>query len=264
MPLWQIAKYQLAFAVVNFFSRNLDTLLVTKYFGISTVGFYEKTYQVMRYPLQLFTFAINPALQPVLTRYRHEPSVILSSYYQLAFKLACLGLVTAVIMFWCATDIVFILFGPQWHSAARLLQILALSIPLQMVLSSTGGVYQAMGATKQMFHCGLFSATISVTVIVLGVYLGDIEFMCIGLIVAFAINFIQCFYVLHRSVFKQFSSNDFLRLLFICMLASVNLTMLNVELSIATNYIASMQRIILVSLPTAIGGYLLYRLLQRT
>ena len=223
LPLLAMAKFQLGFNILNFFSRNLDTLLVAKYFGVSTVGFYEKTYQIMRYPLQLFTFAINPALQPVLTRYKHQPNIIFSAYYQLIYKLAVLGILTASIIFWYADDIIFILFGSQWLAVSELLKILALSIPVQMVLSSTGGVYQAMGATKEMFYCGIFSSIVNVSAIILGIYTGEMTVLCISLVVAFIINYFQCFYVLHYYVFKVKRLKSFVLLSLLVLISLVNL-----------------------------------------
>jgi len=223
LPLLVIAKFQLGFNILNFFSRNLDTLLVTKYFGVTIVGFYEKTYQIMRYPLQLFTFAINPALQPVLTKYKNQPDIIFSAYYQLAYKLAVLGIVTASIIFWYSDDIIFILFGSQWLAVSELLKILALSIPIQMVLSSTGGVYQAMGATKEMFYCGVFSSIVNVTAILFGIYTGEMTVLCISLVVAFIINYFQCFYVLHYCVFKIKRLKSFILLSFFSLFSLVNL-----------------------------------------
>jgi len=222
MPLLAIAKFQLGFNLLNYVSRNLDTLLVAKYFGVMTVGFYEKTYQIMRYPLQLFTFAINPALQPVLTHYKSQPDIIFSAYYQLAYKLAVLGLLTATIMFWYSDDIIFILFGSQWLAVSELLKILALSIPVQMVLSSTGGLYQAMGATKEMFYCGVFSAVINVSAIILGVYTGDMSVLCFSLVIAFTINYFQCFYVLHYYVFKSNKTKPFIKLSFLVLIGMSN------------------------------------------
>ncbi|NQZ91923.1 MAG: lipopolysaccharide biosynthesis protein [Moritella sp.] len=223
LPLLAVAKFQLGFNILNFFSRNLDTLLVAKYFGVSTVGFYEKTYQIMRYPLQLFTFAINPALQPVLTRYKHQPEIIFSAYYKLIYKLAVLGMLTASIIFWYADDIIFILFGSQWLAVSELLKILALSIPVQMVLSSTGGVYQAMGATKEMFYCGIFSSIVNVSAIILGIYTGEMTVLCISLVVAFIINYFQCFYVLHYYVFKVKRLKSFVLLSLLVLISLVNL-----------------------------------------
>lgn len=253
-----IAKFQLAFSVLNFFSRNLDTLLVTKYFGLNTIGFYEKTYQVMRYPLQLFTFAIAPALQPILTQYKHRPDLIFSAYYHIAYKLAGLGLLTSFIMFWCASDIIFILFGPQWFEASGILRILALSVPAQMVLSSTGGLYQSMGATKQMFFCGVFSSATSVSAILWGVYQGDINILCSSLVLSFFLNFLQCFYMLHKHVFFSIALKQFLLLLLITMIGSLNFLFIAVETSPPDSYLTSLFNITKFSIPSGLIMMVLY------
>jgi PST family polysaccharide transporter len=201
LTLYQFAKYQVAFNILNFFARNLDNILIAKYFGPSTLGVYEKTYQVMRYPLQLFTFAITPALQPVLTKFKNDPSIVFKAYTDVAYKLALVGLFSATVIYWCAADIIFILFGDQWFDAVPYLQILALSIPVQMVLSSTGGVFQAFGATKSMFLCGVFGSGALMSSVIFGVLSKDLHILCMALVVAYCANFIVCFYVLHKTIF---------------------------------------------------------------
>lgn len=221
--LFAIAKYQLAFNVLNFFSRNLDTILITKYFGAVAVGFYEKSYQVMRYPLQLFTFAITPALQPILTEQKDNPLVVMKEFYRIAIKLACLGLFASMVLFWAANDIVLILFGPQWDKTVYILKILSVTIPLQMVLSTTGGIFQAFGATKHMFFCGLFSSITNICAIIFGVMSGDLLTLCGFLAISFAINYLQCFYVLHRYLFKSYPIKQFLLLSLIITICYLNL-----------------------------------------
>lgn len=201
--LYDFAKYQVAFNILNFFSRNLDNLLVAKFFGAGMLGVYEKTYQVMRYPLQLFTFAITPALQPVLTKYKEQPEIVYKEFTLVATRLALVGLFSATVIYWNAGDIIFILFGDQWFAAVDYLKILSLSIPIQMITSSTGGVFQAFGATKAMFKCGLFSSFVSISAIIVGIYQSDLLLMCYLLVFAFSVNYIQCFYMMHRTVFVE-------------------------------------------------------------
>ena len=215
--LYGFAKFQVLFNVLNYFSRNLDTLLITKYFGVATVGFYEKSYQVMRYPLQLFTFAITPALQPVLTKYKEQPNVIEKEYYPIAFKLAMLGIFVSTVIFWGSEEIIYIMFGSQWGEASLYLAIFSVSIPLQMVLSSTGGIYQAVGESKLQFYCGVFSSVINVTMIIVGIVLADLVLLCQLLVIGYVINFIQCFWLMQKSIFKA-DSNYNLVLIFILIL----------------------------------------------
>lgn len=260
LPLLAIAKFQLGFNILNFFSRNLDTLLVAKYFGVVSVGFYEKTYQVMRYPLQLFTFAITPALQPVLTRYKDQPEIIFTAFYQLAYKLAILGFITATIMFWYADDIIFILFGSQWLDVSDLLKILALSIPVQMVLSATGGLYQSMGATREMFYCGIFSSIVNVSAIILGIYMGDIKWLCFSLIIAFTINYFQCFYVLHHYVFNVNKIKGFIILTSLVLVSMLHVLFISNEEKPRGNfsYIDSFNNLAHVVIPLSIIAAVIY------
>ena len=221
--LLSFAKYQFGFNLLNYFSRNLDTILITKYFGVATVGFYEKSYQVMRYPLQLFTFAITPALQPVLTKYKNQVEVIEAEYYPVAFKLATLGFFVSWVIFWGANDIIYIMFGPQWHEAGQYLSLLAVSIPLQMVLSSTGGIYQAVGQSKLQFYCGIFSSIINVSAIIIGIYCADLLMLCQLLVLGFIINFVQCFWVMQWRIFKRKYNKNLLLILLIILCPYLNL-----------------------------------------
>ena len=226
--LMSFAKYQLAFNVLNYFSRNLDTILITKYFGVATVGLYEKSYQVMRYPLQLFTFAITPALQPILTKYKNQVDVIEKEYYPVAFKLAMLGFFVSWVLFWGAEEIVYIMFGPQWHDAGQYLSLLAVSIPLQMVLSSTGGIYQAVGKAKLQFYCGVFSSIVNITMIILGIYFADLILLCQLLVLGFVINFIQCFWLMQWSIFKRKYNRSLLVIFCIILCPYINLLFLDI------------------------------------
>ena len=221
--LYAYAKYQIAFNILNFFASNADNVLIAKFFGASSLGVYEKTYQVMRYPLQLFTFAITPALQPILTKYKHRPDVVFSEYFGVANKLALVGVFSATVMYWNAQDIVFFLFGDQWFAAVPYLQILAISIPIQMVLSSTGGVYQAFGATKAMFFCGAFSSVVTLSAIGYGIANQSIIILCQALVIAYCVNFLQCFYVLYKTVFVRQSAKSFVLLCALLSLGYANL-----------------------------------------
>lgn len=234
-PLLSFIKYQMMFNVVNFFSRNLDTILITKFFGPTAIGFYDKSYQLMRYPLQLFTFAINPALQPILTNYKNDPYIVKNEYYSVTLKLAYCGIFVSFVFYYCSSDILAILFGKQWLPGSQILSILAVSIPLQMVLSSTGGVFQAFGQAQKQFHCGLFSSFTNITAILWGIFAGDVNLLCIALVFTMLVNFLQCFYVLNRYVFKVLWTSELPLLLLLVFIPYINLF---IQIDLNTNFIS--------------------------
>lgn len=48
--IFSYSAYQFLFNVINYFSRNLDKLLIGKYMGMSDLGYYEKSYRLMMHP----------------------------------------------------------------------------------------------------------------------------------------------------------------------------------------------------------------------
>jgi len=261
--LYDYAKYQVAFNILNFFSRNLDNLLVAKFFGASMLGVYEKTYQVMRYPLQLFTFAITPALQPILTKYKHQPEIVAKEFYVVANRLALVGIFSATVLYWHAAEVIFILFGSQWFDAVVFLKILSLSIPIQMVMSSTGGVFQAFGATKALFICGLFSSFVTISAIAIGIYFLDMHLMCYLIVVAFGINYVQCFLMVSRTVFRGQNVFYSIRLACIVALVFLNLIFDNPQTKIPDKYLDSILSILSTSLIISVPLVLLYFILRK-
>lgn len=198
--LLKVSGYQLAFNILNFFSRNLDNVLVGRYLGAPLLGIYDRSYQLMRYPLQLLTFAMTPAIQPALRGHVNEPRFILKIHQDLTFKLSLLGIACAFGIYVFAKPMVLVAFGDQWLPSVPVIKLLALTIPVQVVLSTSGSFFQTFQRTDLLFKCGLFSAITNVLAIVLGVSLGSLEHLCWALIVSFHINFFQAYYLLHKHV----------------------------------------------------------------
>lgn len=196
--LLSFSLYQFGFNIVNYFSRNLDNILVGKYFSTASLGAYDKAYQLMRYPLMLLTFAMNPAIQPVLTELKDNPIEFERLHNKFVRYMSLLGLIIGISVCFLAEWIVIILLGSQWLNVIPLLEILSLTIPIQIVLSSSGGFFQAAGRVDLLFKCGVFSSIVNVIAIIIGVSGGTLEGLCWCLLASFSINFTQCYYVLSK------------------------------------------------------------------
>jgi len=199
-PLLRVSGFQMAFNALNYFSRNLDKILIAKHMGAATLGIYDRSYSLMRYPLQLLTFAMTPAIQPVLRSHSNDPDYVRGIHTDLAFKLSLLSLACAAGIYFMAETIVVVAFGKQWIASVPIIRLLSLSIPVQVVLSTSGSFFQTFRRTDLMFMCGVFSAITNVGAIIWGVSTGSVEMLCWALFVSFHINFLQAYYLLHRKV----------------------------------------------------------------
>lgn len=201
-PLLGFSGYQFGFNFINYFSRNLDNILVGKYIGASALGNYDKAYQLMKYPLMLLTFAMTPAIQPVIRQHASDPRKVEEIHRDFTFRLSLLGAAAGLAMYVLAEWIILIALGNQWLDVVPIIRILAIAIPVQVVLSTSGSFFQAMNRADLLFVCGVFSAVVMVGAIIFGIISREIEVLCWGLVCAFHINFLQAYYYLHSKVFR--------------------------------------------------------------
>jgi O-antigen/teichoic acid export membrane protein len=193
--------YQSGFNITNYFSKCLDNILVGKYFNAESLGVYSKAYQLMSYPLLMLTFAMSPAIQPVLTEIKHDKYEFERLHNKFIMYMALLGLIVGVLVCVLSEIIVDILLGSQWGEVVPLLEILSIIIPVQVVLSSSGGFYQAAGRADLLFKCGLFAAITNITAICYGVYSESLESICWSIVCSFSINIVQCYYIMGKNLF---------------------------------------------------------------
>lgn len=199
--LLAFSMYQFGFNFINYFSRNLDRILVGKYIGAGMLGAYDKAYELTRYPLMLLTFAMTPAIQPVIRQHVVDHKKIEAIHREFAFRLSIIGAAAGLAMFALADWIVLVALGQQWGDAISIIRILAIGIPVQVVLSTSGSFFQAMNRADLLFLSGSLSAIVMVSAILIGIIARDVELLCWCLVAAFHINFVQAYYYMYRKIF---------------------------------------------------------------
>lgn len=197
--IFSYSAYQFLFNVINYFSRNLDKLLIGKFMGMAQLGYYEKSYRLMMLPLQNITQVITPVMHPIFSDFQSDLQRLGASYERIVRLLAFVGIPLSVLLFFTAQELTLIIFGDQWLPSVPVFRILTLSVGVQVVLSSSGSIFQAAGDTRSLFVCGLFSSVLNVGGMLLGVfYFGTLEAVAWCICTTFAVNFCQCYWQMYR------------------------------------------------------------------
>ena len=179
--------------------------------SMGALGYYEKSYRLMMLPLQNITHVISPVMHPVFSEMQDNISKLAMSYERVIRILAYIGFPLSIFLYFTSTEITLILFGNQWIKSIAPFQILALSVGIQIIMSTSGSIFQAANDTKSMFICGLFSATLTVSSLLIGIFVfKTLEAVSWSICIAFTINFIQCYWMMYRATFKR-SVNFFIR-----------------------------------------------------
>jgi len=208
--IYRYSGYQFLFNMINFFSRNADTLLIGRILGMERLGQYDKAYRLMSLPLQNITQVISPVMHPILIEVAHDKNFLRKFNEQLSFVLASIGFPLSVYLFFCGHELIMLFFGDQWESAIPPFQALSLSVGTQIVLSSSGAIFQTVGNTRLLFFSGLASAVLNVGAVCVGVLLGkSINTVALGLSLTFSINFVCTYLLMYRVVFRSTAAKFF-------------------------------------------------------
>jgi teichuronic acid exporter len=200
----RFSSFQFMFNFVNYFSRNTDNILIGKFLGSAPLGYYDKAYRLMMMPVQNLTHVITPVLMPVLSKYQDDKNFVFNSYLKVVKLLATIGFPLSVFLYFAAGDIIHILYGPQWIQSIPVFKLLALTVGIQMVLSSSGSIFQTVNRTDLMFISGILGTITMVGGIGYGIFIGkSLEAVGYGLISAFYFNFFQAFYILVRKALNK-------------------------------------------------------------
>ena len=172
--------------------------------GMSQLGYYEKSYRLMMLPLQNITQVITPVMHPVFSDFQNDPERLGSAYERIIRLLAFIGIPLSVLLFFTAEEVTLIIFGQQWLPSVPVFRILTLSVGVQIILSSSGSIFQAAGDTRSLFICGMFSSVLNVAGMLLGIFrFGTLEAVAWCIVTTFCINFIQCYWQMYRVTLRQ-------------------------------------------------------------
>lgn len=208
--IFSYSFYQFLFSFINYFSRHLDKLLIGKYFSMEQLGYYDKSYHLMMLPVQNISFVIDPVLHPVLSSFQDKKEDLMKKNEKLSSYIANLSFPIGVFLFLCGGEIIRIVYGERWVAAIPVFQILALSLPLQIILSTINPIFQSSGHTKTMFYSGILNTSITVTGFIIAIqFFQTIEAVGWSWDITLLVNFVNSYLILYYYVFRHSSIKFF-------------------------------------------------------
>ena len=181
--LGRYSLFQILFNFMNYFTRNLDNLLIGKYFGSASLGYYNKSYHLYLYPNTIFASVLTGVLHPYIRDYKNNYPKMYEKYLHIEKVLSIIGIFTMIVTFTCATEIIVLMFGDNWEPAGIYLKCLSLCMWPQMMSSVSGSMFLGLERTDQTFKCGIINLILVITSILVGVFLNSLFLLalCVGI-----------------------------------------------------------------------------------
>lgn len=194
--VFSYSAYQFAFSLINYFSRNLDSLIIGKALGSGSLGYYDKAYKLTTYPMNNLSSVIASVIQPYMAKEQDNKKAMAACWFKLEKILSLIGAYIAAVFVAAAPEVVLCFYGSQWAAAESVFRILSVSVYFQMLGNPSGAFFQSLGRTDLMFKSGLVNTGLSIAGLLGGLMGGSLETVSIGVSMAFCLQIIPSTYFL--------------------------------------------------------------------
>lgn len=156
------------FVVVNYWSRNLDDLMIGRFLGVAPLGIYNLAQRFVNAPVQLLTGSVVPLLHPAFAAMGMETPRQRAAYLELVRATALVTFPAAVVLWFLAEPAIVLIAGEQWRESGAVVRALAPLAAVQPVNALCGPVFMARDAVAAMLR----TAIIGSLAVILGMALG--------------------------------------------------------------------------------------------
>lgn len=159
--------YQLGEKGVNYFSNNIDKLLIAKFIGMDALGIYDLAWKLISYPSQVLNPIINKVAFPIYSLKQTDKD-ILEKYYQ--HTIILISLITVPFLIYLtifSEEIIGLVFDPEWGEVNEILLPMCLIGLIRAFGNPGGSLLLALGYANVCFWWNLSWSLILTSVLFL-------------------------------------------------------------------------------------------------
>lgn len=175
--------------IASYFANQADYLVVGKVLGLETLGFYNKSYQLISMPSNYIGNVVDKVLFSSFSIYQKDILFLEKTYIKSFNLLSSLLIPLSAFMFFLAPEIIYLMLGPSWESVTIPFRILALFIVFRSTYKINDALIRSLGLVKDSAKRKIVYAFIVIVSSLIGSLFGIIG-VAIGVSIAILINFL--------------------------------------------------------------------------
>jgi PST family polysaccharide transporter len=146
------------FNLVNYFQRNLDNLLIGRYWGAAPLGIYSRAYSMLMFPIQNVRGPINSVAFPALSRLQSDPAAFRTYYLRVTSLIALLSMPLTAYFYVASGPLIEVVLGRQWLGVVPVFSYLALAAFTQPASGFSGSLMLSLGQGRRYFQRGALAS----------------------------------------------------------------------------------------------------------
>lgn len=185
-PFLKIGFFSVGSHILDYFSREIDTIIISATFGMEILGVYNLCKKVVMMLYRIVNQVLTKVMTPIFAKLQKSKDVMREALYNVMEGIALFNYPMFILLAILAMGVLNLLYGSQYTDYYILLSIIAIHYAFISPGSSVGSVQIAMGRTD----VGFYWTIVRIITYSLAVWIGSlfsIEAIALSL---FAISFL--------------------------------------------------------------------------
>ncbi|MFT7049609.1 MAG: O-antigen/teichoic acid export membrane protein [Psychroserpens sp.] len=193
--IWYSLKFK-ASNMAMYFERNIDYLILGKFFTSIILGYYAFAYNIMYTPVKRISYVFSEVLFPSFSSFKNDKEKIINGYFKSVNLVALVSIPAMTILAFNAELIIQTVFGQKWDGAIPIVRILCFAGAIQSISQFGGVIFASVGKPEVTLYVSIGRTILTVLAIVIGVQYG-VLWVAYLLVIAKALSFILFLLVLN-------------------------------------------------------------------
>ncbi|KTR84495.1 hypothetical protein NS277_04215 [Novosphingobium barchaimii] len=169
--------------MMNFAARNFDNILIGRTQGAAELGYYDRAYKLLLFPIVTISHPLFRVAVPILSRVTSEPGRVRAIYCRFIAILSFAAVPAMAVALGAPDRLVVFLFGAKWLPLVPIFMWLGFAGLVQPINTTASWIFVSLGKSKQMVRWGMFSSCSTIVAIAIGLRWG-----AVGVAAAYAIT----------------------------------------------------------------------------
>lgn len=170
-PFLKIGSYTMGSAVLDFFSSEIDILIIGKMLGAEILGVYSLIKQIAVKLFAILNPIITTVLSPTLSVIQNKKEELKQAYLNVVKYISNFNVPIYLLLMVSSKELLFILYGKSYQEYYVLLIFLLLLYCVTSISGLVGSLQIATGRTDLGLKWTIFRVIISPAVIILGSFI---------------------------------------------------------------------------------------------
>ncbi len=182
--LFSFGIYMFLTHIINKLNPQLQALLIGKVYDPSTLGIYSKAGRTESIASRTISNVMNSVTYPLYAEVQDDKERMKNMIKRLTMTISFITFPFMFILQLCAKPLFILLYSERWINSVPYFQVLCLSGLAICLLSVNLQTIAAIGKSKIMFNWSLVKITVSLTLVVCGLWLFGMKGLLVGNVIS--------------------------------------------------------------------------------